>query len=423
MSDDLNVPEELSVASGFGTPDLDAEAPTTDTLDHLDTLLDEAIEESGETITEDEDEDDNKLSEDSFGGEATPTEPEPTYEEEPIETTEQEPQIELDPEVEAIEQPRNLSEKNQSNWRQLQETATKYKKEAEEAAILRERLAQYQQQPQQLPSDYEELRQFRAVWDLKNDPSFKSKYEAPLAEAKNAIYDILKKNGANDEVINSIEKAGGPDKVDQSWWKNQAIDKLQFADGEKLKKKLIDVMELRDGQEKEVSMIAQNQQQWLAQKQQEQAFHQQQDISQIQQHVTEITKEYEWANFKAVPENATPEEISLVDAHNQRVSDLSEKFKAALFPNNATARAEVATAAVASHVLAERLRYEQEQFAALQSELTRLKQENSQLKQASRVPKPGNATQSSPNKSTTVDERIRMNAGDAIDMGLDEAGA
>ena len=82
MSDDLNVPEELSVASGFGTPDLDAEAPTTDTLDHLDTLLDEAIEETGESDADNtEVEDDSKLSEEAFGGEAKPTEPEPTYEE------------------------------------------------------------------------------------------------------------------------------------------------------------------------------------------------------------------------------------------------------------------------------------------------------------------------------------------------------
>ena len=187
---------EPNVASGFGEPSLDADPLDPDVDVALDRLLDEA-----EGIAEPEQ-----------INEPTETEPSDTIEEiveevpevvdpveETAETESHEPESELDPEIAAIERPRNLSEKNQSNWRKLQETASSYKKQAEEAAQLRQKLDEAQQQVK-TPDDYDELRRFRAIFDIQNDPEFRSKFEKPISDAKENIYRILKANGASDEV-------------------------------------------------------------------------------------------------------------------------------------------------------------------------------------------------------------------------------
>ena len=206
---DENVVPEPTAASSFGNPSLDADKIDEDTDAKIDALLDEAIAKHSEDSEEPE---------------------EPTRDVAPAvknldteipaqQTVQQTPQAsiepqasEIDPEIAAIEQPRNLSEKNQNNWRKLQETASTYKRQAEEANILKQRLQEMESQaPQvQTPPDYEELRKFRQIFDIKNDPEFRSKYEQPLSQAKDTIYGILKKHGASDEVIQSIEKAGGP---------------------------------------------------------------------------------------------------------------------------------------------------------------------------------------------------------------------
>ena len=244
---------EPNVASSFGEPSLDADPIDADLDSTLEKMLDEAegIETNNEeSIQENEEQSEEPVQEQI----EEPSQEEPVQDEqeqaEPSEPKAQ-PEVELDPEIAAIERPRNLSEKNQSNWRKLQETASQYKKQAEEAAILRQKLAETEQQVK-VPDDYEELRKFRAIFDIQNDPEFKSKFDAPIASAKENIYKILKANGASDEVIQSIEKAGGPDKIDQQWWKTNAIDRLPLTEAERLKRNLVDVVDLKEKQQFEI---------------------------------------------------------------------------------------------------------------------------------------------------------------------------
>jgi hypothetical protein len=330
-------------------------------------------------------------------------------------------QEEIDPEIAAIEQPRNLSESNQSNWKKLQETASRYKKEAIEAEALKHRLIELEQRPSQAPPDYEELKKFKQIFDLKNDPEFHSKYETPIKGATENIYSILKKNGASEETIASIEKVGGPDKVSENWWKENVIDKLPLTDAEKLKRNLVDVVDLKERQEQEIITTAQNAEQILEERKTEKIRWYQSETAAINQEVEEITKEAPWARYREIPQNATPEQIKEIQAHNTSVQDLAGKFNQALWPKDASERTRVAAAAVLSHKLTEQLRLEQQMRAGLQTQLKKIEQENNQLKMAGRTPKASaNSTQS---KISSTNDRWKLNAGDAIDMGLDEAGA
>lgn len=413
---------EPNVASGFGEPSLDAD-PIDDDLDStLEKMLDEAegIEANNEEpIQENEEQSNEPVQEDETQEESSEetTSQESEQQEESIEPK-AESEVEIDPEIAAIERPRNLSEKNQSNWRKLQETASQYKKQAEEAAILRQKLAETEQQVK-VPEDYEELRKFRAIFDIQNDPEFKSKFDAPIASAKENIYKILKANGASDEVIQSIEKAGGPDKIDQGWWKTNAIDRLPLTEAERLKRNLVDVVDLKEKQQFEIENATQNAEQYYARKQEEQVNWYNGTVNEIDSYMDEVTKELPWARFQEVPKGATQEQIKQIEQHNAAVGSLAEKFNAALWPTTAQDRANVAAAAVFSHVLTEQLRLEQTSKAKMSEQLKKLTEENNRLKNAGRLPRQN--VSGSNRIAPNLNDRLRMNSADAIDAGLDEA--
>ena len=416
-----------SDVTGFGNPSLDSDKIDDSTEQQIDNLLDEVIkqqEEPNETDSSNNESVEQNLLEDDVASPVETQSQEATQKSEvdTSSTQQAEPKLEIDPEIAAIEQPRNLSEKNQSNWRKLQETASNYKKQAEEAIQLRQKIQELEQSPAQyqVPQDYEELKKFRQIFDIKNDPEFQSKYSKPIENAKNNVYSILRKHGASDEVINSIEKAGGPDKINDEFWRNPAFGNIPFTDSEKLKRNLVDVADLRDKQEAEIQHAAENAEIILQQREQEKGQWYEKTVNEIDSELDAITRDIPWARFAEIPQNATPEQIQQIQSHNARVSDLATKFEAALWPTTSKDRTNVAAAAVFSHVLSDQLRTEQTQKNALLQQVQKLTAENNALKASSKMPKQSISNQSV-NKPSSINDRIKMNASDAIDLGLDEA--
>jgi hypothetical protein len=411
--DDENVIPETTAANPDGSAaKLDADPISQSTSDTIDSLLDEA-----------EAQDNAQDTSDQFSRNVDPKTPEPQQVEEQKNETNNETSSDIDPEIAAIQTPAGMSEKQASNWEKLRKSASEYKKQAAEVEILRQKLAE-QQQVQQLPPDYDELKKFRATFDLKSDPEFQSKYDKPLNEASENIYALLKKHKASDEVINSIKEAGGPSKVAKSWWKKNAIDRLyqteDFTDARRLENALVQIDDVENARKADLDMAETNQQQWMEQKEQERVQRYQQEGAEIGGYLEKVTATVPWARFQEVPKNATREQIERVNAHNAGVKDLEGKFSSALYPKTASERAAVAAAATLSHVVTNQLRIEQQSKARLESELARLTKENNALKASGKMPKSNVAgTQS----KQSGNNRISMNSSDAIDMGLDEAGA
>lgn len=412
------VPESNAINGMLGAPSLDADPVEESTSDLLDSLLDSAEGINHETSPEIPE----SVQEDFTLDEVTEPTPVPVEEVIPEVTPEpiQTPEVEIDPEISSIPQPRNLSEANQNNWKKLQETATNYKKQAVEAEQLRQKVQELEQRPSQTPPDYDELKKFRAIFDTENDPDFKSKYDVPIATAKENIYNILKKNGASDDVINSIESAGGPDKISQEWWKSQAIDKLPMIEAERLKKDLFNVIDLKEGRTKEIGDTAEKRDEFLQSRQTELVENFKKQNEEIYNHTEEITKEIPWARYKEINPNDPPEVQAEIEKHNATVQDLSNKFEAALWPKTPQERADVAAAASGFHVVVGQLRYEQETKQAMQAKVEALTKELTALKNAGRMPK-ANPTPANAKIASSVQDRIKMNASDAIDLGLDEA--
>ena len=414
MSDEIDteenyVPEPNAANSDGGAEKLNADPITPDLDAEIDSLLDEA---GGDSAPEPERQVSTEIKE------ALQTAPqEPALQQQP--QVPAVPQIPIDPEIAGIEQPRNLSERNQTNWRKLQEAASIYKQQAAEAEILRQRLAQAEQS-RTLPEDYEELRRFRQIFDIQNDPEFKSKFEAPISSAEDTIYKIMAQNGASEKVIESIKAAGGPDKIDQNWWQHNAISKLPFIDAEKLKKNLIDVVDLKQKQQEEIAYAAENADQFIAEREEKQRNWYTQETSSINNYVETLTKNVPWARYQQPTNSTTPEEWERMQQHNSAVRALEDKFSSALWPKNANERAAVAAAATFSHVLTEQVRIEQRLRAQHEAQIRQLSSELSKLKGLGKVPRQ-NVTTTSP-KQNSLSDRIKMSSSDAIDIGLDEAG-
>ena len=408
--DNETVPETTAANPDGGAAKLDADPITQDTSEQIDSALDAAeLSESPESSSQ-------------YTREVAPTEPEEPKEEVYV------PKVDIDPDIAAIQMPGNMSEKQQSNWRKLTESASIAKKQAAEAEFLKQRLAELEskQQQQTLPEDYDELRKFRSVFDMKNDPSFKEKYDKPLSLAEESIYSLLKKHKASDEVIKSIQDAGGPGKVSKGWWKTHAIDRLSntdtgFTDARRLENALVQIDDIEAARNADLESATSNQEKWMQDRQAEQEARAGEDAKSVNEYIESITKGQTNFRFKEIPEGATQEQTDKIQAHNAGIADLHGKFQSALAPTNAKERAAVAAAAVLSHVVTQQLRIEQQSKVQMQSQIEKLMKENNALKSSGKMPKSTISTQSS-HKSNSND-RIKMNASDAIDLGLEEAGA
>ena len=302
----------------------------------------------------------------------------------------------------------------------MQETASLYKQQAQEAEILRQRLAEAESRPPEAPSDYEELRKFRAIFDIKNDPEFRSKYTETISKAKESVYSILKKHGASDEVIKSIEDVGGPDKVSDKWWQENALKRLPLTDAERLKRGLIDITDLKERQDAEIAHAAENAEQIMLERENASKNWYDNETKSVREHIETLTKDIPWARYKQASANATQGQQEEIRAHNEMVQSLDAKFNSALWPKTAQERASIAAAAVFSHVLTEQLRAEQKMREDLQTQLKRATDENAKLKGASRVPRQTVTTQSSI-KANNLNDRLKMSSEQAIDLGIDEA--
>lgn len=413
--DNESVPESTVANADGGAAKLDADPISQDLSDQIDSALDaaEGIE-SPEPAQEEPS--------DKYTREVAPP-----AAEEPKEEVYQ-PKVEIDPEIAAIQMPPNMSEKQQSNWRKLTESASIAKKQAAEAEILRQRLAELEakKQEQQIPPDYEELRRFRSVFDMKNDPAFKEKYDTPLNQASESIYSLLKKHKASDEVIKSIQDAGGPGKVSKAWWKQNAIDRLYatedgFTDARRLENALVQIDDIEAARNADLESATSNQEKWMQEREAEREQRAAEESKLVNEYIDSITKDKPTFRFKEIPEGASQDQIEKIQAHNAGVADLQGKFQSALNPTNAKERAAVAAAATLSHVITQQLRIEQQAKAQMQAQIEKLMKENSALKASGRMPKSTVSTQTAPKSSTS--DRIKMNASDAIDLGLEEAGA
>jgi hypothetical protein len=232
----------------------------------------------------------------------------------------------------------------------------------------------------------------------------------------------MKQHGASDELLQSIEQQGGPDKIDQKWWQS-TLSKLPMTDAERLKRSIVDVADLSEKRVGEIMNSAQNAEQYY--KSRDEALverftkQEEESLNYIQEQIK--AQNADWALPKEIPSGATPEQRKAIESHNAQAAQLEQMFYGAMYPQTPQARADVAAAAAMSHMLTNQLRTEQTARQRMEAQIKQLSDENNRLKGAGRMPRQNLATASS-NRPASVSDRLKMSSSDAIDMGLDEAG-
>jgi len=329
--------------------------------------------------------------------------------------------IEIDPEVAAIEAPKGMSESNRANWRKLQESSTMWKRQAQEAEVLRQRYEELERQKAtpQAPPDYEDLKRFRAVYDIKNDPEFIKKYQEPIEKASRGVYSTLEQANVPQRIIDSIKAAGGPAMVDKKWWEDN-LGKFSEFQKQDLVRNLTDAYRLQEEQAQEIEGSTANIQQYEQQQLTKRSEWYNEETKVIDNELAELVKDKPYLHYQQVPENATPAMVEAIQKHNDGLNELKNIFNAARYPKDAQERARVAGAATYVHVLVPQLRIEQQYRTQLQQELKQAKDELAQIRGASRMPRSNISTHSAA-QSTSLQDRLKMNSSDAIDAGLDEA--
>lgn len=398
----------------FTVENLDAEPISADLDSHIDSMLDAA--EAANSGTSGDNTSEGGLAEQAQKL-AESQQPTPT----------QQQQQTPDDDIAAIAEPEGMSEKNRSNWQRLREAAATYKKQAAEAEQLRQRIAELEKgQPQTTaPEDYEELKKFKATFDIQNDPSFRQKFSDQIDKASQGIYGLLKKWKASDETITAIQNVGGPSKVPLSWWKTNVIDKLAaseetYLDARKIENALAQLDDIEAEMQSEIENAKQNADGWYKNKMEEFQQNFNKNHEEAWKHVDELTKDIPAFRYKEVPQNASQEELAKINSHNEYVKDLEGKYMSALYPKTVKDAATVAAAATLSHILTHQLEVEQKEKASLLAELNQLRGRMGAVSGAGRMPK-SNASTVVAQPQVSSASRISMNSLDAIEAGLSEA--
>jgi uncharacterized protein YdcH (DUF465 family) len=398
----------------FTVENLDAEPISADLDSHIDSMLDAA--EAANSGTSGDNTSEGGLAEQAqkLAESQQPTPP-------------QQQQQTPDDDIAAIAEPEGMSEKNRSNWQRLREAAATYKKQAAEAEQLRQRIAELEKgQPQTTaPEDYEELKKFKATFDIQNDPSFRQKFSDQIDKASQGIYGLLKKWKASDETITAIQNVGGPSKVPLSWWKTNVIDKLAaseetYLDARKIENALAQLDDIEAEMQSEIENAKQNADGWYKNKMEEFQQNFNKNHEEAWKHVDELTKDIPAFRYKEVPQNASQEELAKINSHNEYVKDLEGKYMSALYPKTVKDAATVAAAATLSHILTHQLEVEQKEKASLLAELNQLRGRMGAVSGAGRMPK-SNASTVVAQPQVSSASRISMNSLDAIEAGLSEA--
>jgi hypothetical protein len=398
----------------FTVENLDAEPISADLDSHIDSMLDAA--EAANSGTSGDNTSEGGLAEQAqkLAESQQPTPP-------------QQQQQTPDDDIAAIAEPEGMSEKNRSNWQRLREAAATYKKQAAEAEQLRQRIAELEKgQPQTTaPEDYEELKKFKATFDIQNDPSFRQKFSDQIDKASQGIYGLLKKWKASDETITAIQNVGGPSKVPLSWWKTNVIDKLAaseetYLDARKIENALAQLDDIEAEMQSEIENAKQNADGWYKNKMEEFQQNFNKNHEEAWKHVDELTKYIPAFRYKEVPQNASQEELAKINSHNEYVKDLEGKYMSALYPKTVKDAATVAAAATLSHILTHQLEVEQKEKASLLAELNQLRGRMGAVSGAGRMPK-SNASTVVAQPQVSSASRISMNSLDAIEAGLSEA--
>lgn len=332
----------------------------------------------------------------------------------------------------------------------LEESATNTKKEAEEKAAklaeLEKKLSEVKavdpKAEEEVKKKLDELAMYRRRYEIENDPSIKTKFDARIEQGEKTINDTLARRNAGDGLIKLIKDEGGWNRFSESgrvvtipWTDedgNKATKQVSCAE---LSEILLTALPLADRKQVEAAMVTQinakSERDLFIKTEQEQAKEyftkrelEAQEAAKAQQaqveeagkfvtsHRNKILSE-EWVKDREIPANATEQERVSIKAFNESNVKIREGIEKAFSSKTVPELMEVVTNSVkylAEQRTTETLKREVEKLKAdldaKSKELDRYKTSGRAVGRSGSIATPANSDRTGEERPKTLEEEL-----------------
>lgn len=245
----------------------------------------------------------------------------------------------------------------------------------------------------EIESELKELREFRATFDLERDPEFRQKFDSRKEANDRAVFEVLKKNGLKDELIEAVKKLDDEEQVNQiARW----AEKLSPRDKLFITGKLADNETVAADRQKALAEAKSRADQLLSEQRSASEKSQETFVAEVVSTLKPVLKELPFLHPKDVPSNATPKEKAEVEKHNAEAAKAQAMLLAFIEDDSPRTRSSLALAGV----LAPRFRAEAN---SLRQELTALRKELDSIKNAGRLSRTSHSSGTAEKAAPMVD--------------------
>ncbi len=344
-----------------------------------------------------------------------------------------------DDEIDSIQEPRGLNPSNKDNWKKLQETAKRYKsqsaevnsKYAEAVAKVNQLLKERSQLPEEVQKEIGELRNFKKTFDYENDKEFTDKFVKPITDTETQIFKLLKDNKLDDAILENIQKKGVSN-IPESTWKEMIkvlVDSNNQDEREAgiILRKLVNThAEKVVDRKQEVEKMKLGQSDMVKKREEMTKAEQQKEVSYVKDSLDQLEKEYPQLLQKVnVPADATPEQKSAIENHNQFVDVLKQQYVVAYRPKDHEQRHEVAVKAAYALIADRELVKANAKLAQTTEQLKAANEELDKIKNSTRMNGGGgsdDSKNSDKGKPSKAEEFIGMRSDEAVEAAMQKAG-
>lgn len=272
--------------------------------------------------------------------------------------------------------------------------------------------------PPEVQKELEELRAFQEVQLIEKSPVFAQKYEAPITQAEEGLYNYLKEQGCPEEILEEI-KADGIDKW-EGW--NELLSHFKHPlRRSKAEKMIVDFGVAKEARDRAITEL-QGKRDQLSQEETKVREAEIHNWSRgIATEMSGLLKEEEWANLKDIPANATKEVKESIEAHNKMVKELgSESHQRIIGSYNRDPKviAETVHRALRANILAKEVAEKDKSLTAAQA---RIKELEDMIASRRKAGSPSQANNGPRSTVTGAEDPKVSTPGDDMDLSADDA--
>lgn len=241
------------------------------------------------------------------------------------------------------------------------------------AAALEARIKELEARtvPDEVKKDLEELRKFRAQFDIERDPEFRQKYDGRVETNYTAIYAKLQQHGL---PASEIEKLKGFSQSERDTAIERLASKLSGLDRRTVEAKLLDNVNIAEERQKTIEDTRRRAEEILKERSNAPVQEAQKRIQEIATLVQPELARLPWIHAKEIPATAAPEEKKRLEADNARALELQEQLKTAIVDDSPVARARAALSVPLARHFSTAYAAEKARADALQAKLDAINQ-------------------------------------------------